>query len=147
MSPLFTVILVCFRKQHRFNLKKVSTPIIAAVLVLKTVNMDITENKSYKCDFCCETFESQDLLDDHMFTCVEINPVVCPVCYLVFAGQVQLDEHPLIVHNNDNREPTNDRLDESSQICYENQDLDKGNLPEKIVRRFRQQRRREARER
>ena len=94
--------------------------------------MDFTENKSYKCDFCYETLDSQDLLDDHTFKCVEINPVICPVCYLVFGGQVQFDEHMLIVHNNNNKERTNDRSEEFYQICCENQDLNNVHLPEEL---------------
>ena len=50
----------------------------------------------------------------------------------MFAGQVQLDEHVLIVHNNNNRERTNDRSDEFSKICCENQDLNNENLPEEL---------------
>ena len=95
--------------------------------------MEITENKSYRCDFCSDTLESQELLDNHIYTCVEIEPVVCPVCYLVFGGQVQLDEHMLIVHNRDNRVPTSDRSDEFSKFCCEDQDLNNKNLSEELT--------------
>ena len=95
--------------------------------------MEITENKSYRCDFCSETLESQELLDNHIYACVEIEPVVCPVCYLVFGGQVQLDEHMLIVHNRDNRVPTSDRSDEFSKFCCEDQDLNNKNLSEELT--------------
>ena len=94
--------------------------------------MEMTENKWYKCDFCSETLESRDLLDNHMFTCVEIKPVICPECYLVFGGQVQLDEHVLIVHSNDKRVPANDGSDEFSNICSENQDFEDETLPEEL---------------